>query len=228
MTGACLLVVVTLACGGSGLRAVPCHTGIEDCPCFDDGTCKTGLVCVAGACVPAPGDPGGGDPAGGDPGGGDPGSGDPAGDPDGGDPGDSDPPGDPSACNPTSPPTYVSSPAVDLYCAFGAVDLIITSWQFSGSSILVVAPSPRAPGSLYGALTTCPSGSFSVTTTLPGGCCETYTLTGSFTGPDTWAGTFTTAFCQSPACGCADGDDFSCDGFGDPCVGQSYNVTGTR
>jgi hypothetical protein len=158
------------------------------------------------------------------------------------------------ACDPTSPPIYMSAPVISYMCTdfFGmvGVDIYITDWVFStgGTGMLNVGPIPTGPTPLVGAPTSCPSGSFTVEKVVPGGCCEHYTLTGTYTGPDTWSGTFTADYCESASCGCYDGgplcpgpcpppggcgcgDGLSCDFFDDgtgSCYGGMWPVTGTR
>ena len=53
---------------------------------------------------------------------------------------------------------------------------------------------------------------------IPGGCTETYSLSGSFTGPDVWSGTYSLTF-TGPDCSCFGG------ALGTPCINQVYAVT---
>ena len=61
-------------------------------------------------------------------------------------------------------------------------------------------------------------GTFSNSGSIPGGCIETYTLDGAFTGPNTWTGTYTVIF-TGAECSCFDLD---------PCLDQSFSVTAVR
>ena len=56
--------------------------------------------------------------------------------------------------------------------------------------------------------------------TLPGGCNETYRLTGSFVGANTFVGTYSVSFSGSD-CGCFGG-------LGTPCVNQTWNISAGR
>ncbi len=136
---------------------------------------------------------------------------------------------EPDTCSPTSPADYAAT-SLSYSCAFGLVDVGIDSFTFADSSgALSVTAAGTSFGAMQGAMPTCPSGSFSVTTTVPGGCCESYTLEASFTSANSWQGDFTMTFCDQPSCGCASGDGFSCSGAGlDPCQDQALAVTGTR
>ena len=64
----------------------------------------------------------------------------------------------------------------------------------------------------------CPSGAFSNTVSITGGCTETYSLEGSFSDANTWNGTFSVTFT---------GLDCDCWTI-DPCIDQNFAVTGTR
>jgi hypothetical protein len=55
--------VLLVACGsGNSIKSPPsCPTGAETCPCYGNGTCNTGLVCLSELCVnPATGNGGAG------------------------------------------------------------------------------------------------------------------------------------------------------------------------
>jgi hypothetical protein len=134
------------------------------------------------------------------------------------------------ACDVDAPPLYTVSPSILLSCALGTVDLSITSFTFSQSgAVLTASPMTATTGALDGPSTTCPSGSFSVSNMLPGACCETYTLAGSYVTADTWTGTFTAMYCDTGSCGCPGGTPGECDVLGiDPCVTTMWSVTGTR
>lgn len=115
-----------------------------------------------------------------------------------------------ASCDPDG--TYVLSPQVAGTCAGGLANWNATVFTFSSNGAIVsglttgLFPTART---MTGSATSCPSGSFSVGVTIPGGaggCTETYTLTGTFTGNDTWSGQFSGMF--SGAClGCTDFSD---------------------
>ncbi|MEW5855088.1 MAG: choice-of-anchor D domain-containing protein [Myxococcota bacterium] len=115
--------------------------------------------------------------------------------------------------------TYtVSGGGVAYTCCLGLVDVDIASFQFSAEGA-TIRGMPRSP-TMSGAATTCPSGSFDVAYVETGGCTETYTLVGSFTGPDTWAGTYQVSF---------SGDQCDCfGGFGEVCENQAFEITASR
>lgn len=115
---------------------------------------------------------------------------------------------------------YLKSGApVSYTCCFGLVSVNVSSFIFSNNGA-AVSSSPSNPATMTGAATTCPSGSFSNIATIPGGCSETYKLTGSFTGPNTWTGTYELQF-SGPDCSCFGGLDT-------PCVNQIYPITATK
>lgn len=129
-----------------------------------------------------------------------------------------------AGCNPNG--TFTLDAGVISYacCDFGlgaTVNIDISQFQIQ-SSATVLRPTPSQPGSTLTSTTaaTCPSGNFSYTRTLSGQCNETYTLTGSFVGPNTFVGTYTATFSGSQCAGglCA----------GDPCTNQSWNISAGR
>jgi hypothetical protein len=105
-------------------------------------------------------------------------------------------------------------------CCSGLVSVNISSFVFANDGA-AVSTSPSNPVPLVGTATTCPSGTFDNAGTIPGGCTETYRLTGAFTGPNEWSGTYTLQFV---------GEQCSCFGgaFGSPCLDQTFSVTATR
>jgi cysteine-rich repeat protein len=121
-------------------------------------------------------------------------------------------------CDPDG--TYMIQGApVSYSCCFGLVSVNISSFIFSNNGA-TIASSPSNPKTMTGSATTCPSGNFNDQSTIPGGCAETYKLTGSFTGANTWTGTYELQFT---------GSDCSCFGGADtPCVSQIYPITATR
>jgi cysteine-rich repeat protein len=121
-------------------------------------------------------------------------------------------------CDPDG--TYLIQGAPISYsCCFGLVSVNVSSFIFNNNGS-VINSSPSNPVAMNGNQTTCPSGSFTNQGTLPGGCAETYKLTGSFTGNNTWTGTYEVQF-VGPDCGCFNG-------AGTPCVSQIYSITATR
>jgi hypothetical protein len=112
-------------------------------------------------------------------------------------------------------------------CCLGEVDLNLSQFALSTSgTTLTVTPGPGflvnggvqgAP--IPGASTTCPSGSFSVSETYSGGCNETYAVTGTFTGPNTWTGTFTASY---------SGSECDCFMVDTPCTNQTFNFNAIR
>lgn len=114
-------------------------------------------------------------------------------------------PGVPSGAYSISPP-----PTKD--CAFGLVSFRLSTLVFSASgSALTVSGAPCVMTS-----TSASGGTFTVDCMLPGSCDETYSLTGTFTGPDTWTGTFAADFTPHGAGACFD------------CSDQSWTVAGAR
>ncbi len=114
----------------------------------------------------------------------------------------------------------IMGPAFSYTCCAGNVDVEVSSFIFSGSGATIDA-SPSDPVVMTGTATTCPSGTFSDTGSISGGCAEHYAVSGSFTGPDSWTGTYKLTFTGSQ-CSCFGGE------FGTPCVNQTFAVTATR
>jgi hypothetical protein len=110
--------------------------------------------------------------------------------------------------------TYDISPVPDYDCAFGIVDFTISQFVFSGTSSTSVT---GAPDDMTGPSAS--DGNIAVSGTIPGGCTETYSLTGSFVDPDTWTATFDAEY---------SGDDCDVFGLDKPCTNQSWSVNGTR
>jgi hypothetical protein len=112
--------------------------------------------------------------------------------------------------NPTG--TWVVSPGVNYYCAFGAVSFSFGNLMFNdtgsgltvsggGINCMMTGPSARTTRMI------------NVTCTLLGGCNETYTLTGTFTDDHHFTGTFRAAYSGS---GCFD------------CTTQTFTVMGSH
>lgn len=101
------------------------------------------------------------------------------------------------------------------------VDIDITTFTIQPGSTSV-RPTPKQPGTtLPGAAAMCPAGAFTYTKTLPGGCNETYTLTGNFTGPNTFIGTYSAVFTGNDCVG-----NVLCGG--DDCLDQTWSISATR
>ncbi|MCK6591923.1 MAG: hypothetical protein L6Q76_30590, partial [Polyangiaceae bacterium] len=123
-----------------------------------------------------------------------------------------------TACDPDG--TYlISGPPINYTCCFGLVSVNVSAFVFAGDGA-TISSSPSNPVPMTGAATTCPSGSFDNMGSIAGGCTETYELTGSFTGANTWSGTYTLTF---------SGSDCDCfGGLGVPCVNQIYSISATK
>lgn len=120
-------------------------------------------------------------------------------------------------CDPDGTYMVIQGGPISYACCLGNVNVNISSFTFinNGASIL---GAPASPVAMTGNPTTCPSGSFSNQGVRAGGCTETYKLSGSFTGNNTWTGVYELKF-QGPDCSC----------FGlDPCVNQTFPITATR
>jgi hypothetical protein len=126
-------------------------------------------------------------------------------------------------CDPNG--TFTLDAGVIAYecCNFGLgalVSIDISSFALQSSST-VLRPSPKQPGNtLTGAATSCPSGSFNYTKVISGSCTESYALTGTFVGPNTFVGTYSVTFSGADCTGsfCA----------GDPCTNQSWAISAGR
>ena len=93
-------------------------------------------------------------------------------------------------------------------CAFGLVNYNLGTFAFTDSGAVLVVSGPPCPMTGPSAV----NGTINVSCTLFGSCDEIYALSGMFTGPNTWTGTFTATFVGS----CFD------------CANQSTPVTGQR
>lgn len=122
------------------------------------------------------------------------------------------------ACDPDGVYTIVGAP-VSYTCCFGLVSVNVNSFLFSANGASI-GSSPSNPVTMSGAATTCPVGSFNNIGTIPGGCAETYHLTGAFTSANTWSGTYEIQF-SGPDCSCFGG-------AGTPCVNQLFPINATR
>ncbi len=124
------------------------------------------------------------------------------------------------ACDPDGVYTLQSPTSASYTCCAGLVSVNVSSFIFSNNGATIQS-SPSNPVTMTGAATTCPSGSFNNTGSIPGGCAESYKLQGNFTGQDTWSGTYSLTFTGSQ-CGCFGG------ALGTPCVNQVFAVTAKR
>lgn len=132
-----------------------------------------------------------------------------------------------TSCNPNG--TFQLDAGVIQYtcCDFGlgpTVDIDVDSFTIQ-SSATVVRPTPTHSGGTLlvpsgGSAATCPSGSFTYSREITGGCTETYTLTGTFVGPNTFVGTYSATFTGSQCTGsfCA----------ADPCTNRSWPISAGR
>lgn len=113
---------------------------------------------------------------------------------------------------------YVSTPSPSYTCAFGLVNWSVQTWDILvNGTVLTVSPVPAGslPSDLSGTID-CQTGAFSASATIPGspgGCTETYTLSGQVQSTSSWSGTFQAQYTGS---GCAS--------YG--CVTRSFNVAG--
>lgn len=122
-----------------------------------------------------------------------------------------------AGCNPTGVYT-VAGNALSYTCCLGFVGFNISRFQLQSSATqTTVTPGPSHPGSLTAPTPLVCGGSFDVERVIPGGCTETYRLQGSFTGPDSFAGTYSATFtgadCSGALC------------FGQNCVDQTFAIT---
>jgi hypothetical protein len=112
-------------------------------------------------------------------------------------------------------------PPVQFSCCLGLVNINISEFDFAADGATVTS-SPSSPVPLLGSAATCPAGNFTNTGSLPGGCTETYSLDGSFTGPDSWSGMYTMEFVGPDCATCTILDPLN------PCVDQAIPVSATR
>ncbi len=114
--------------------------------------------------------------------------------------------------------TYVSTPSASYSCCMALISFNVTGWIVSvnGNQISINA-SPTGPH--MAGTVNCQTGTFTATQTIPGGCTETYTLTGQIQSAGHWTGTFTAQFVGSD-CSCFNGQ------LGTPCFSQQYSIAG--
>ena len=123
------------------------------------------------------------------------------------------------ACDPDGA-WKVQGAAIAYTCCVGLVNLNINGFLFASDGASI-SSSPSNPIVMAGAATTCPVGDFSNQGQIPGGCSETYKLTGDFVDANTWKGTYTLDF-EGEQCTCFNGM------LGAPCIDQAFPVTATR
>lgn len=123
-------------------------------------------------------------------------------------------------CDPDGTYAIVQGGPVSYSCCSGLVSVNVSSFVLTADGATIYS-SPSNPAAMTGSATTCPAGNFNNSASLPGGCTETYSVTGSFTGPNTWSGLYTLSFTGAD-CGCFGGL------LGTPCVGQAFPVTAMR
>lgn len=107
---------------------------------------------------------------------------------------------------------YTLAPTVTYTCALGLFNMNVSNFTFSADGANIQPGPVSNANQLTGAPTSCPVGNFNNTEVISGDCNESYELTGSFTGQDTWTGVYSITFTGS----CFD------------CATQTFNVTGTR
>ena len=119
---------------------------------------------------------------------------------------------DEGACSGTG--AFSIKPAATYTCSFGLFDLNVQNFSFQdiGGSSIQVTGTPSGPV-MIGNID--PTGSFQASVVIPGGVNEDFRLSGQFSDPDNWTGTFSVSF------------------FGDQlpltnCVNQSWSITGAR
>ncbi|MFO0598328.1 MAG: MopE-related protein [Myxococcaceae bacterium] len=126
-----------------------------------------------------------------------------------------------SGCNPNGIFTIDAGTRPVYTCCFSSVVIDISQIQILSNGT-TLTPGPSQPGVTLtdGGATTCPSGTIYGKRVLTGGCTETYTLTGVFTGPNNFSGTYTAQFTGSQ-CSCFGGADT-------PCTNQTWTFGAGR
>ena len=123
------------------------------------------------------------------------------------------------ACDPDG--VYmIQGPAITYTCCMDIVSVNVSAFTLANNGASITS-SPSNPVPMSGAPTTCPEGDFANQGSIPGGCTESYALTGSFVDKDTWMGTYELKF-SGQQCTCFNGQ------LGTPCVNQSFQVTAKR
>ncbi len=108
---------------------------------------------------------------------------------------------------------------VNCNCAFGLVNFQFSCVELQDTGVNLTAIARGFVGSQPCWMTgdTATDGAFSAQCTIPGGCPETYTITGTFTDADHWDGSFTTTF--------GPGSCFDCDPTPAGCNATIVNAT---
>mgnify|MGYP000851814511 CR=1 FL=1 len=114
----------------------------------------------------------------------------------------------------------VQGPAPAYTCCNGLVSVNVNGFTLAGDGATITS-SPSNPVAMTGAPTTCPVVSFMNQGSIPGGCTETYKVTGKFVDANIWTGTYDLIFTGNQ-CSCFQGM------LGTPCVNQSFPVTAKR
>ena len=119
------------------------------------------------------------------------------------------------------PGDYDGQPQVSYTCCQSLIAFNVSSWTFEdlGGGAIRVTPGGGSIPVMNGTLN-CTNQSFTATSSRPGGCTETYTLTGQFTSPGHWTATFSATFSGSQC-------SFFGGSLGLPCQNQQWTVSGT-
>src|SRR5262249_5966015 len=124
------------------------------------------------------------------------------------------------ACDPDGVYAVIMGGPISYTCCAGLVNVNVSSFIFSNNGATIQS-SPSNPASMVGAATTCPVGNFANQGSIPGGCTEIYSVSGSYIDKDTWSGTYQITF-QGAQCDCFNGQ------LGAPCVNQVFPITAQR
>ena len=114
----------------------------------------------------------------------------------------------------------IQGPPVAYTCCLGLTTVNITGFSLTADGATITS-SPSNPVPMIGQATTCPDGDFSNQGVIPGGCAETYAVSGSFSDKDTWVGSYSLNFVGAD-CTCFNGQ------LGTPCVNQMFPITAKR
>ncbi len=123
------------------------------------------------------------------------------------------------ACDPDGLYTIQGAP-VSYSCCQGLVSVNVTSFTLMNDGSAITS-SPSNPVAMAGAATTCPMGNFANQGTIPGGCTETYKVSGGFVDANTWSGNYEVVF-SGADCTCFNGM------LGTPCINQKFPITAKR
>lgn len=112
--------------------------------------------------------------------------------------------------------TWVNAVAPAYQCAGGIVNFNIPQWTFTqtGSTLTVTVSDAGLLDVMSGTITDCESGgTFTVAKVLSASCTTTYTLSGAFSSPTQFTGTFTVTF-----------TGFGCQN----CTNHTFNISASR